>query len=160
MLLDNSLYRLLRFGDVICMKFLNNRQALYTMRMGAVYSVESIWLYENEKQLDRDFNDTSLASIDIHIYCKDQQPRSFNVWTKTNGYFDWSFILDNMKSIRKEIGFVKPDLFKHTVQILPLKVLCAKTYMEHFGIEACHDVQRVMDYETQQLVLKKQVWWV
>lgn len=158
--MDNSLYRLLRYGNVICLQFHNGNKKSYTMRMGMVYNIEDFRLHEAEEQLNIDFNDKSLLQIDMHIYFKDKEHKTLTVWKKSEGSFNWATIFTNMKSVRKEIGFIKTDFFKHKTDIVPLKILCAKTYRDHFGLEACYSIARMMDYETQQSVFRKQVWWV
>lgn len=130
------------------------------MRMGNVYIIEEYRLHEAEDQLNKDFNDKNLKNIDMQIYFKDKQHKSFNVWTKESCCFDWNSIFTNMKAVRKNIGFIRADFFKHRTDVNPLKILCAKTYRDQYGLEACYNVQRFMDFETQQSVFKKQVWWV
>lgn len=158
--MDNSLYRLLRYGNVLCMQFQNDQQRLYAMRGGIVYIVEDYRLHEAEEQLNKDFHDHKLKKIDMQIYFQFQKNKSFNVWNKTDGSFNWHSIFVNMKKLRKELGFTKTDFFKHKADVIPLKVLCAKAYRDHFGLEACLNMQYAMDYETQLAVLRKQVWWI
>lgn len=157
---SNSLYRLLRYGNVLCLQFENGKDKLYTMRRNIVYVIEDLRLHEAEEQLNSDFNDRHLKSIEMQIYFKDHEKKGFNVWNKTNGNFDWKSIFINMKNVRKELGFIKTDFFRHKPDVVPLKVLCAKTFRDQFGLEACVNVQQYMDYETQLSVLRKQVWWI
>lgn len=129
--------------------------------MGNVYLVEKdMRLYENEHQLNIDVDDRNLMSIDMLIYHPNTTFKSFSVWDKSLGDFNWNAIFQCMKKVRKEVGFSRVDIFKHNVDIVPLKILCAKMYRDHYGLELCHDVKNVMDFETQTSVFRKQVWWV
>ena len=156
-----SLYKLLRYGNILCLTFNNKKHRLYMMKKGNVYVVEDDQrLHENERQFIDDFDDKSLQQIEMRIYYPDRTYESFVIWDKSDAGFDWNVIFQSMKNIRKQVGFSKIDIFKHSVDIVPLKILCAKMYRDHFGLEASHDVKNIMDFETQNSVFKKQVWWV
>ena len=164
--MESSLYRLLRFGNAICMDLTNGTNVThgsrrhYVMKHGVIYVVDNWSLYENEEQLNEDFNSKCLHRITMEFYDCDKKKTTFDVWNKAQGRFEWHSIFNNMKTMRKQIGFRKYDLFTYNTMVEPLKILCAKAFRDHCGLEACHNIRHVMDYETQDTVFKKQVWWV
>lgn len=160
-LYTNFLYKLLRYGNTMCLNFNNKKHKLYIMKDGTIYVVDDeLRLHENEEQFNNDVNDHSIQFIEMRIYYPNRTYKSSVIWDKAHASCDWNAVFQDMKKIRKEVGFSRVEVFRHTADIIPLKILCAKMYRDQYGLEALHDVKNIMDFETQNSVFRKQVWWV